>query len=383
MPQLSVIVPIYNTEKFLHQCVGSILNQTLKDITIILVDDGSTDNSGSICDEYAERYDNIHVVHQKNMGLYGARLTGMKYCHTKYVTFVDADDFIENDAYAYAVNSMSNNVDIILFDIYHYSEALKIKKLNRTVFPYGIYTRDKIREVVYPKMIWNESGGNALHPHLVTKIFKFDLLYKVLGLYSKTSQYYGEDNITTYVAIKFAETIEFVDWAYYNYRSRDIGGVPPYVSADTFFDEVYSMYKYLKKMFIDEAVVLKQLDLFYIEAVNLRKALYGMSKFFAIRYLFPFDKVEKNKEVVLYGAGEVGKAYYAQLGMINYCKSILWVDKNYGKYHRDDVVSVDNILKYSFDYIVVAVASKEVADSICEDLIAMGISKENLIVPIM
>ena len=379
MPYLSVIVPVYNAEQYLHQCVDSILNQTLKDIEIILVDDGSTDNSGQICDEYEDEFSNIHVVHQKNTGLYGARLAGMEHCKTKYVTFVDADDFIELDAYAHAVEAMSNNIDIILFDIYNYSEQMQVRKKSKTVFPYGVYHRDEIKTIIYPKLIWDGSVGNAIQPHLVTKVFKYELLYKVLNSYNKKSQYYGEDNITTYTAVKIAQTMEFIDHAYYNYRARNIGEIPAYIRSDSFFDEVYSMYNQLRGVFADEKDILKQLDMFYIEAVNLRRKVYGMSASSENRYMFPFDKIEKNKSIVLYGAGEVGKAYRAQLNMVSYCKDILWVDKNYEKYHNSDVVPVDNILNYPFDYIVIAVANKEVADSICEDLSSMGISKEKII----
>lgn len=381
MAQLTVIVPIYNTEKYLHQCVDSILNQTMKDIDIILVDDGSTDSSGHICDKYSEQYSNVRVVHQKNMGLYGARLIGMKYCKTQYVTFVDADDFIEMDAYVHALDAMRNNIDIVLFDIYNYSEKMNIKKRSSTVFPYGVYDRRKIREIIFPKLIWNGSLSNALQPYLVTKIFKFDLLYKVLCLYNKTEQYYGEDNITTYAAVKMAESVEFVNHAYYNYRARDVGEIPPYISSDTFFDEAYCLYKYLKNLFVDEADVLRQLDMFYIEAINCRKKIYGMSVSSNIRYIFPFDRVEKSKNIVLYGAGEVGKSYREQLAMLEYSKNILWVDKNYEKYHRDDIVSVDNILEFPYDYIVVAVANKEVVASICKDLFSMGISEEKVVTP--
>ena len=176
----------------------------------------------------------------------------------------------------------------------------------------------------------------------MTKIFKYELLYKVLNSYKKTSQYYGDDNITTYTAVKLAQTMEFINHAYYNYRARNIGEIPSYISADSFFDEVYSMYNHLRSVFVNEKDILKQLDMFYIEAVNLRRKVYGMSASSGNRYMFPFDKIEKNKSIVLYGAGEVGKAYRAQLNMINYCKSILWVDKNYDKYRNSDIVSVDN-----------------------------------------
>ena len=92
--KVSVIVPIYNTEKYLKQCIDSILNQTYKNIEIILVDDGSTDNSCSICDYFWHRYENIICIHEKNNGSVKARKTGIWLASGKYIVFVDSDDYI-------------------------------------------------------------------------------------------------------------------------------------------------------------------------------------------------------------------------------------------------------------------------------------------------
>lgn len=92
---ISVIVPVYNVEAFLRQCVDSILAQTYKNLEIILVDDGSTDQSGAICDEYAQRYPNIVAIHKKNGGLSSARNTGIAAAKGAFLGFVDSDDFVE------------------------------------------------------------------------------------------------------------------------------------------------------------------------------------------------------------------------------------------------------------------------------------------------
>lgn len=94
-PLISVIVPVYNVEKYLNRCIDSILNQTLKQIEIILVDDGSTDNSPIICDEYCERYENIRVIHKENNRVSSARNDGIKIATGKYISLVDSDDWIE------------------------------------------------------------------------------------------------------------------------------------------------------------------------------------------------------------------------------------------------------------------------------------------------
>ena len=90
---ISVVVPVYNVEKYLERCVDSIIKQTYKNLDIILVDDGSQDNSGKICDKYKEKYNNIQVIHQKNQGLSIARNNGLAIAEGNYITFIDSDDW--------------------------------------------------------------------------------------------------------------------------------------------------------------------------------------------------------------------------------------------------------------------------------------------------
>lgn len=111
---ISIIVPIYKVpEVFLKKCIESIINQTFKNIEIILVDDGSPDNCGKICDEYANIDSRIKVIHQINKGLCGARNTGIKNATCEWITFVDGDDWIEKDMCEILYNSINDSVDII------------------------------------------------------------------------------------------------------------------------------------------------------------------------------------------------------------------------------------------------------------------------------
>ena len=97
--KFSIIVPVYNVEKYLNQCVDSIMNQTYKDIEIILVDDGSPDNCPKMCDEYKEKDSRIKVIHKPNGGLSDARNEGLKVVSGDYIAFIDSDDWIELDAF--------------------------------------------------------------------------------------------------------------------------------------------------------------------------------------------------------------------------------------------------------------------------------------------
>lgn len=114
MKKLSVIVPIYNVEQYLRRCVDSIINQTYSNLEIILVDDGSPDNCGKICDEYASIDNRIIVIHQKNGGLSAARNAGMNISSGDYIGFVDSDDYISNDMYKDLIGIMErNDLDIV------------------------------------------------------------------------------------------------------------------------------------------------------------------------------------------------------------------------------------------------------------------------------
>ena len=103
--KVSLIIPVYNVEKYLHRCVDSVLNQTYKDIEVVLVDDGSQDGCPAICDEYTHKDNRLTVIHKVNGGLSSARNAALDSClKGDFVTFVDSDDWIENDTIEYCVN---------------------------------------------------------------------------------------------------------------------------------------------------------------------------------------------------------------------------------------------------------------------------------------
>lgn len=110
---ISVVVPVYNVEKYLRACLESLLKQTYKDLEVIMINDGSTDASGGICDEYAEKYENFMVIHKKNAGLGMARNTGLKHILGDYVTFLDSDDYLDQECIEILYKMLvKNNVDM-------------------------------------------------------------------------------------------------------------------------------------------------------------------------------------------------------------------------------------------------------------------------------
>ena len=115
-PLISIIIPVYNVERYLAQCLDSVINQTYPNLEIICVNDGTTDSSGQILEQYAQKDGRIVVIVQENQGLSGARNTGLKHVHGKYIMFVDSDDWIELETCEDAVIAAEkHNADLVMW----------------------------------------------------------------------------------------------------------------------------------------------------------------------------------------------------------------------------------------------------------------------------
>lgn len=138
MPKISFIVPVYNVEKYIHQCIDSILNQTLRDFELILVDDGSPDNCPQICDEYAVIDSRVKVIHTENAGVSEARNTGIEYASGDWVYFVDSDDWIELNAAEVLYNdAIKMDVDCVMSDCkkcYDNRDTVRIYQFSKEFF---------------------------------------------------------------------------------------------------------------------------------------------------------------------------------------------------------------------------------------------------------
>lgn len=152
--KVSVIVPVYNVETYLEECVDSLLGQSLKDIEIILVDDGSTDSSGNICDRYEAENPNVSVIHKTNGGLGDARNVGTQAANGKYIYFIDSDDVLDKRALQYLYDEAEKNcVDVILFSAECFSDEKNFyfdkDQYKRTCFLNEIMSGKKMFEKLY------------------------------------------------------------------------------------------------------------------------------------------------------------------------------------------------------------------------------------------
>lgn len=160
-PTISIIIPIYNAEQYLHRCVDSIIAQTYKDFEIILVNDGSTDQSGEICDEYASKDKRVRVFHKKNGGVSSARNIGLDAAKGEWITFSDSDDWLEPDAFAYYNSKVEElDFDYMLCGHYH-NDSPKYFSENRIIDVVDClrnYDCDKLWNGLYNKSIIQKNG---------------------------------------------------------------------------------------------------------------------------------------------------------------------------------------------------------------------------------
>ena len=158
MPELSIIVPVYKVEKYLPRCIDSILAQTFGDFELILIDDGSPDGCGRICDEYAKKDKRIVVIHQKNMGVSAARNAGLDIAHGRYIGFVDSDDWIEPQMYEAMMDAIrENGADMAVCGVRYADEDGKFTRADR--LSEGVYTRAGLLEDVFAMP--NKLGGGC------------------------------------------------------------------------------------------------------------------------------------------------------------------------------------------------------------------------------
>ena len=239
---ISVIIPVYNVEDYLRKCVDSVLAQTYENLEIILVDDGSPDNCGAICDEYKEKDDRIVVIHKPNGGLSDARNAGLDIANGDYIGFVDSDDFIEKDMFEYLYSILiDNKADISSCEVYNFFTDGKYDIKESSYF--SIEGRmDSIKCVLESKVSM----------HVVTKLCKRSIFD---GLRFKVGKNYED----AFIMIDLLDRIDravFTDVQKYYYRRRE-GSISKTISLEHLCDIVEAHdYNFEKVKSIDESLLI-------------------------------------------------------------------------------------------------------------------------------
>ena len=255
--KLSVIIPVYNVEEYLKQCLDSILAQEYDSYEVILVDDGSTDHSGAICDEYANGDDRVSVIHQKNMGHTAARQNGFLASTGDYILMIDSDDWIDEGMFRCMMDkAISDNADIVQCSYRAVKEGTAINEV--PVFREGLYEKRGLEEAIYPKMIY--AGGYysfGIAPNMWNKLWKRRLVEKyLLRIDGRIKS--GEDGLFTFSGFLEAEKVWILNTCFYNYRSREASMCR--ITDDRRLEQNHKLFDYYEKWFYDHEILRKQIE---------------------------------------------------------------------------------------------------------------------------
>lgn len=248
MPKVSVIIPVYNVEKYLRQCLDSVINQTLSDIEIICVNDCSTDNSLTILKEYAQKDNRIKIIEQKeNQGQGIARNIGLDISQGEYIGFVDPDDWIEKDMYLILYNSaIENNADFVQCDYERYFDKTGQTKQITALRPFKKQHYNIVTNKIFSYKDFKEECFLGLWNLVWTRIYKKELIDTNKIKFSKGK--YGEDKLFSIHAKLAAKRILYINKFLYHYRvRRDSACHNENLNAQNIINDIKNMLETIEK----------------------------------------------------------------------------------------------------------------------------------------
>lgn len=245
--KVSVIIPVYNVEKYLRRCLDSVVNQTYKDIEVILVNDGSPDNSKEICEEYVAKYSNIQLINQKNAGLGAARNTGLQYITGNAVTFVDSDDWLELDAIEYYVASMKkSDADIVVTQTIRKKEYFSNEGTNGTTIKEEVLNQEQFAKKYF------KIDGNNIEYYACAKLYKREIAREVkypVGLFA-------EDVPAAFGYIIRSQKIFYSTKVTYNYFFNDNSLTAKFTDKDFDLEKIWDLVVEEAKVYGNEDYIL-------------------------------------------------------------------------------------------------------------------------------
>jgi len=352
MATVSIIVPIYNVEAELRKCVSSILAQTYKDIEVILVDDGSPDNCGAICDEFASKDSRVVVIHKQNGGLVNARKSGLEKSTGRFISYVDGDDWIEEDFIQSLVECQQKyDVDIVAAG---FSKDIgNISDEHANVIPAGYYDKQRMISEVYPRMICaGEFFYFGICSYVWNKLFKKELLFESqMAVDPRISV--GEDTSVVFSVLLKSNSLYISENASYHYYQKAFSMLKSMDSLEKEKQKVNWLNDFLLESLKDapEEYNLKGQIKRYIEGLRLIRCGEADSspanKFFDVK---PSDRI------AIFNSGIVGQNIYSIYVSKKICTVTGWFDKDAEFYQAEglDVQYFDEIPNKSFDKIIIA-----------------------------
>ena len=371
--KLSVVVPIYNVAEYLPECIESIQKQTYENLEIILIDDGSTDRSGCICDEYAKTDGRIRVIHQANCGSMRTRQVGVMAATGTYLTFVDGDDWIDPDMFSALVPYMEGP-DLVCSG--YFQEDTLGNVVERTDdFEDGLYAGARFDMVLSRFLFDFEKDKLApMRPNVCARIYRTELM-KQIDFYEDFPISFGDDLVFQSQYMVKCRSIYICTKCCYHYRYREnsicnsenknylFDLAHTYVALERAFskcDSRYGLMKQLRKMICFHAVKTSD-QMFYDPEIR------------QISFILDTSDL-RGKKIVLFGAGRCGQDYFRLMQAFDIPVE-WWVDNQPGQRFGRTVESPDSISQWEFDLVLIAVYHPNTAEEISQQLLNLNVPK--------
>lgn len=248
MELITIIVPIYNVEQYLKQCIESLLQQSYKNIEIILVNDGSTDRSADICEIFRKKDNRIKVVNKSNEGLGYARNSGLKIANGKYVTFVDSDDYVDEDMIKVLYEAIiKNKSDTSLGGfkkINNDGKVLFIEEYKKEIFEgKDVYNK------LFPKMLGScPEKSDSIRMSVWNTMYSMDIIKENNIKFKSEREYISEDIIFDMEYYKYSNSVAIINESFYYYRTNNLSLTMKYKSDR--FKLIKKLYKYIEEQLI-------------------------------------------------------------------------------------------------------------------------------------
>ena len=374
---VTIIIPIYGVELYLTQCIESVLSQTYQNLQIILVNDGSKDKCGEICDYYAKKDTKIQIIHKQNEGLVNARKSGLLIAQGEFVTFVDGDDWVgENFIYNLIQPSLKYEIDFTIAGFIREFYGKEDKILPK--LPTGYYSSESLIKIIFPNAIYNGIFfQHGISTYVWNKLFRISKLKQFLTLIDKNIVM-GEDAALTYPYLFNCNSIYITDAADYYYRQRPNSIVKSVPNLKLEYSQLSILFKHLKKNLSNNLniEIQNQLKIYFFSQILIRSGGVINSDITTI----PFPRIHNAKNLVIFSSGSFGQHLISSLRKLNHYNIISWLDEDHieSQIFGLEVNSIDHILNISFDLVVIASIDENYTNNAVNRLINLGISRNKI-----
>lgn len=371
-PLVSIIIPLYNVQEYVGECIESILKQSYEHFEVVVMDDGSTDNSAEICKKYVDRDMRVKYFRQENQGVASARKNAAKKISGQYVMFVDADDYIGENLLE---ELMLKTEEYDLVTSGYYNGYGKNVKCFDGIEEGAYYTQEDLKYVC-ANMIFKDDQMGILRT-MWAKLYQAELVKKVFEEIDENI-IWGEDGDFLYRYILKCKSISVTRVCGYHYRMRESSAV--HSVNKEYLRNIDSVYQALEPVFTSHVyshLLLPQLQRWVMQMINQAPYYLGFPlEMHNTPYSYPDLKTIAGKNVIIYGAGNVGRSYKVFFEKYGICNVVLWVDKNA---RLEECDRVESILNIKYEYIVLAIKQVFLAEEIRKELTDLGVENHMIL----